>query len=340
MVMREDKPLDDDLNIPTPPPSTKTARKFDFDRDTAKTVVVSLVVALVVFVGMGMFGGGTFVTKKNFASNMAEVAVTIDKAKTDMDKIKTDANTAVSKANSDVATAVQSIPATISNQVSGQINTSIGQLNNQLNTISSKVDTMSKAVDQTATNMDNVNKNIEKLQGQVTSLEQKVQDLEKSLGDYETRIKALETTTTTSSGGQEVDVDGELSVSLQTQFFDYVLHPMSSGQNEVQTPLRLTITNNSPNDVSDIRLSVVFQPQSYSAVNWASGYPKLVGGATTWQSYGYTSLGMYFVNGWGLSVKSGKSVTINLILYTKMATDLTTDYIWEPGVEVEDYQIK
>lgn len=328
----ENKRPDDDLELPTPPLTGRQSSKFNLSNDIKRMAAVSLIVSFVVFMGIGFLGGGAFLTKKDFETNMAGMTATVDAAKADMEKIKTDANAAIAKANSDVATAVQSVPTTVSTQVSAQINTSVGQINNQLTSLNTKVDSMDAIVEQTSTNMYVANKNIEALQALVESQNDIIVDLED-------RVNNLEDGTTSSDSGSEIDVDGDLTATLQTQFFDYVVHPVSVGTSEVQTPIRLKIINNSDKDISDIRVTLVFQPQSYASINWTATYPKMVGGATTWTSYGYVSTGMYFVNGWGISVKAHKETTINLVLYTKVATALTTDYMWEPAVEIDDYEV-
>lgn len=287
---------DDELNIPAPPPVGQPSR-FNLGNDVKKTVAISFVVAIVVFVGMGMFGGGAFVTKSDFEANMSGITASVDQAKADMEKITGDANAAIAKANADIAAAVQSVPATISTQVSNQINTSLGQINNQLNVLSSKLDTMSNAVDQTATNMYNANKAIEELQAQVVTLEEDIQDLQE-------RVDELE-----NAGGGSTSNDAGVTVKVTKM--SSLLIPTSVTKLKGQFKVELANTTNQ--DIDDLILDVYIE----TGVTYDGMVDfTLEGGTTLWEGYGWGGAQSYnFVNSqWGLNLDANKTKTLYLTM--------------------------
>lgn len=233
---------EDDLTVTPPPSPAAQSSRFNLGNDIKKMIAVSLITAIVVFVGFGMFGGGAFVTKKDFAANMEGITATVDKAKSDMEKITNDANAAVAKANADIAAAVQSVPATVSTQVSTQINTFVSQTNSQLSALSSKVSTLEQTVSQMVTSLGNTNSAVEDLQAQVTELEQRIIELE----------------TPPSNGTSSAPFTVESRIISKSMSYD-----AATGNTTISFGVKLVLTNEQSRDLEDIELEVPMEVHAY-----------------------------------------------------------------------------
>jgi len=295
--------------LPEPPmmPEKRSGGSTGFGSpELVKTALVSLAMALLVVIGMSFMGGGTFVTKKDFETNILGLTDIVNQGKAETTALKTQ-----------VTTAIQGIPNTISSQVNSAISNATSNNANQIASLSGQVSALQETL----------NAQTEKISG----LEADMASLQDTVADYEARLSVLEE--------QQSSTDGDSSSSgvtakIETQFFDYVSLPRDT-ITEVIVPLRLKITNNTNVDEEDIQLIVSFEPESWVSLDWAAGYPKLEGSPSLWSMYGNSTYGMVFVNGWGLSLDANTSRTYQLSLFLKVDTALTTDYMWRPVVEVD-----
>lgn len=121
-----------------------------------QTAIVAFVVALLVFLGMGTMGGGSFLTKKDFERNLTGMVVTLEQVKTSVVQMQSTLNTAI-----------QGIPNTVTMQV-----------NNAISQITAKIDS--------------ANTKIAELTITINDLKTKLAVAETKNAGYETRIKALE----------------------------------------------------------------------------------------------------------------------------------------------------
>jgi hypothetical protein len=157
--------------------------------------------------------------------------------------------------------------------------------------------------------------------------------LETDIKAAEDAIKSLEDIVSQIQAGNTGDTTDGLDASIQVQFGQYVVLPHGS-TSEVLVPLRLIIENTTSANLKDIRLTVYFETNSYVVLlDWATGYPVLSGGTTSWV-VPYSNV-FAFQNGWGLNVNANSTVTINLMLGIKLNTALTTDIAFSPVVIVE-----
>ena len=278
-------------------------------------IAVSAVVAFMVFAVMGLMGGGSFLTKKQFEDNLAGMVETLNQAKAE-----------VAVAQSTVDTAIAGLPTT----VTAQVNTAMGAVLTRLTAAE--------------TNMTTFQAQLTAFETSTTTDVAALAALKASLTALQTQVTALTTkvdswTASTPSGSSVVE--GDLLVEIKVQsLYDEVYLPKDTPINtEIPVALKLKLTNNSAKDMEDIMLGLIFEPVSYTSPSWSSGYPVLESPMTTWTKYSDV-YGMVFMNStWGLKVDAGDTKTIYLTLRLSVDTALTVDHLWEPSVDIDDYEL-
>lgn len=95
-----------------------------------KTAIISFIVTIIVIVGMGAMGGGSFVTKSDFSTNLSNIAITIEQSMADLGRLKDTINNAV-----------QGMPSAISSQVTNSITQATNEIKTQLAGVASRLDT-------------------------------------------------------------------------------------------------------------------------------------------------------------------------------------------------------
>lgn len=280
---REAEP-DEELSLE--PPLREKRRglpSMGFGGGSVKTILISLVVTFVVIMGMGYVGGGQFITKKDFTTNLANMITTMDQAKAGL-----------AQAQSSVATAVQAIPTTVSTQVAASVATATTQWTSQLSALSDKV-TASTASSQA--NVTKISELETKLKSDVstltvkdTELAGKITALETKVGGYETRIKALEDKVATLSisgisdnitGATLATTKSGVTVTLSAasmMFSNLYLNPgygltssqlyfLASANTTSQQYFNLTINNTTGKRITNLWLQLglkVVMPDDYS----------------------------------------------------------------------------
>lgn len=224
-----------------------------------QTVIVSLVVAIVVFVGMGMVGFGNFVTKKDFTTNLQGVVTTLDKAKSDITNMQKAVDTAITGISDKVNTQVNTA-------VSGQM----GEVNNRINALSAKIDTAQSQIQTALANstdalsksnslsgsLANINSSLEDILADFNSLKQTVSSFTTNMTALDTRLKVVETKLASGSGG----TGGSSALP-----FTYTVAVINESDNTTTTDnishksslsLKLTLTNTTDKALEDIGMFI------------------------------------------------------------------------------------
>ena len=247
-----------------------------------KTALVSLVVAVLVVVLMGMMGGGSFVTKKDFETNMANMAVSVN-----------DATASVNTALSSVNTAVQGLPTTVSSTVNNALSQQTSDINTAIGTMSASVSTLSTDVAALSTKMDAQNEKITEIQTQMT--------------DYGTRITALETVEEEAvEEATKKDLDAVEVITGYSRTFEYPALQESSGD----ITLYFQVENSSNYDIENVGVELVLHSRGVpisittSLCNVSGGWP------LQWQRV-YVGNGVFVITGTTPTYGSGLEIDAN-----------------------------
>lgn len=203
----------------------------------------------------------------------------------------------------------------------------VASLNSKLANLDTS--TLQTDINQAKTDITAIKTELEKLTTAGTENKTKITELE-------ARITALEAKLTPINPTADA-----ITATIKPQFWDYVSLPANTVSEDAT--LRLTLQNNSGQDLTDVELSIGFIPSVKMVMPWTVGYPTLTGGITQWaiSTFGGTTTSMFiFINGFGLSLKAGETKTINLTLSLSLTTGIAQEIRWEPDVYVEDYEVK
>ncbi len=203
--------LDEELPLPLPVNVSKPRLNMG-GGGLGMTIIVSAVIAFLVFTLIGFSGGGSFLTKKDFEANIAGFTTIIDQAKADVATLK-----------GEVDTAVAGLPAIVTTQVNSSLSavtTRITTLETNLATLQAKVTTLETSGTTDASTILALQASLDTLKTEVASLT--------------TKVNAYTTTTTT--GG--TTIGGDINLSLMAS-------PISPIYSTGIYQYLLSVTNNS-----------------------------------------------------------------------------------------------
>lgn len=200
---KKTKDVDDDFgDVPPAPPPAKRMFKLGMGGDMGKIVLVSCAVVIAILALLSVTGGGGFVTKKDFTTNMVNVNATLEAARTGL-----------AQARTDVANALQGIPATISNEISNRLQNyaTTSQLQSYATTSQLQNYATTSQLQNYATTSE-----VDRLEGRVTDLEvlvgkyeKRIEDLEKKLATTSVSVPSISSFTPTSGiAGTSVSITG------------------------------------------------------------------------------------------------------------------------------------
>lgn len=299
------------------PPSRGKMRNLDIGGGSVKTAAISFVVTFVVLMLMTVAGGVSFVTKQDFAVNMANVATTLEQAKAD-----------VAKAKSEIASAVLGIPGTTQTYANNAVVQSTSQWNSQLSAVSDRVTGLQTEMNKVA----DLTVKVSILETQAADSEARIKALETKVSDYETRIKALEAKLVTPTPPSSV-----ITAKLTKQSDSLVPVSVASGNvTSLAASVKLVLTNPTALDVDDIIITLFVGTEAIPNV---SSVVITSSPALSWVSSGWFSYtDMEFRNGWGLSVLASKSKTIYLTITVQgnALANYTRSYGYGIEAEVSD----
>ncbi len=221
------------------PPLPKRKKFVDIQGNFIPMVAVSLAVALLVVLGIGMFGGGTLATKADLVGNMTNMTASVDAIQTGLVGTK-----------QEVAVALQGIPGSIVTQVSSGVAQATSQWSSQLSSLSDKV-TVLEGKYQTQGN------SITALVSKDTTLEASVAELKATIDAYNSKVGELERDVYTLS--KQVSllqsqyylsnvIINSVAVSYSLANGISQLMPLSisnTGNTNMSVPVKLTLTTSS-----------------------------------------------------------------------------------------------
>ena len=203
--------IDGDLPLP-PPVNVNKPRLSMGGGGLGMTIIVSAVIAFLVFTLIGFSGGGSFLTKKDFEANVAGMVETLNQAKAEVVVLQGTLDTAIAGLPNTVLTQI--------NTVITSVNTKVSTLETNLATLQAKVTTLetSGATDAST----------------ILALQASLDTLKTEVASLTTKVNAYTTTTTT--GG--TTIGGDINLSLMAS-------PISPIYSTGIYQYLLSVTNNS-----------------------------------------------------------------------------------------------
>lgn len=232
-------------------PAGQSSSRASFDMGSmGKMAAVALVVAVVVIMFLGMVGGGSFVTKKDFETNMTNMA------------------TSINEATAAVNNAVENLPNTVSSTVNNamaqqtaSLQTSINQVNGTVADLESSVSALSSKIDQEA-----------------AAREKRDNEIVAVLTEQGVRITALETAEEEEEVTEEeasTDIKDNLEIDMgYSQYFTF-----SENTTVVEQSLYFEVVNESDYDLENVEVELVLHSRGVpialdgSLCDVTSGYP-------------------------------------------------------------------
>jgi nitrate/TMAO reductase-like tetraheme cytochrome c subunit len=271
-----------------------------------KSVAMNAVVAIIVVVVMSMMGVTNWVTKDSFKTNW-------DTIQSAMVKVQTDADASVNSIKQTVV-GVQNTMNTLPSTITSQVNTAITQattaVNSQITSIQSQVNNMASTVksasdkaDGAINTINTLNTKVEAYKTQQATDEATITADKATIVDLTTRVKALETKVVTPTPTSSTGITAKIKSTSNVL--------SASGNTTLIGSFRVTLTNTTAADVSDIILEITSQTDYIGGNHYAT----LSGGGTSWQRQGSDPTYADFINGtWGLNVAANTTVTLYLTL--------------------------
>ena len=175
-----------------------------------QAVVVSVIVTvLLVFVALPMFGGGNFVTKNDFDTNVASVI-------TSMNQITADN----SKKQSEINAAIQNIPGTVTNAIDQKVSSLSSQISNiasQIESNASSVATLNADISSIEIMLDELSAKVTALQGKLDAMDVRLKAVEDDTGGTSTSVDApaiSSFTPTSGSAGTLITITGNQLINV------------------------------------------------------------------------------------------------------------------------------
>ncbi len=303
--------------IPEPPmrdtEEDKGGALSRLNRGLGANILVALVVALLVFAVMGMMGGGSFVTKKDFDVNMANMVITLNQAEADLEK-----------ARSTVNNAIQELPTTISTSVNNLIDQRINQVNQSIDQLSSQVSSMSNQISAISSSPD-YSESISSLQQSVTQISTDLDDLQIYVLDLQDEVDDLSGTPTSTPSGNLILEVKPLSESLIPSF----------DHTQLLAQVKISLTNSTAFDITDVLVSLAFQTEVLP-ITTETSVALVSSPVMSWLTSGWYASMVEYRNGWGLSVLANKTKVIYVTLtITDPSAPFTRAYGYQLDVDVD-----
>lgn len=309
-----------------------------------QTIVIALIVSVIVIVGMGMMGGGVFVTKKDFDVNISNMSATISQMRSDL-----------IEAQDDLSTAISNIPGTVNDRVDKALDDIQDDINNLSNKINN-LDNLSNQVTSLQSNSQTYENRINEINSSLTSIKTSIASLEELSGDIDDindyigtiedniidlvayideltdMVLALEEEI--NSGGGGGSASGEVLVSVK-QWGEIIIP--SSADKDISAPIKIKIENGTSEDISDVVMTFVVTCETYVALGITNA--SLSGANWVWINEGMAQQYIVFQNTWGgISVGAGESKTILATLFFHVVNPSTQTIYCTTEIMLEDYE--
>ena len=270
-MVQEHKPVDEVIEETSPPKATrqeviedepgwqppmrqeKPASRMSFGNSggIGKMALVSLVVAILVMLLLGMMGGGTFVTKKDFETNMANMAVSVNEA------------------TASVNAAVQGLPNTVSSTVNNAISQQTASLNDSINKMNGTVANLQSSVSQVSNDVAAVSTKIDE---EAAARKTKDDQIVELITGIDKRVDALETV-------KEEEAEAVLEPTKDDITLEAESYDLSISSTDANTTIGLYCRNKSDAMIKITKISLLVYPSNISSdsplklVNYSSTVP-------------------------------------------------------------------
>ncbi|MCJ7655157.1 MAG: hypothetical protein MUO97_07680 [Dehalococcoidia bacterium] len=278
-----------------------------------KTAIVSALVTLVVIVGMGMMGGGTFVTKADFTKNITGMNTAVQTAVAE-----------VSQKQAEINTVIQGIPAQVNNAVASVL----GGINNQLSSISSSVSGLASTVDSLSSTVGTLDTQLKATNAEIVTQAALI----KALQDKVTALEAKFTPTP----GATSPITVESRIVGKNYAPIYAADGVTITGTTITFGVKLVLTNKEARDLEDIELEVPIEIETDGNItSWTEA-------TTNWNLSDKSIEGTYaeaFLEGNSITLDSSdtKKITVSMtVVAAGNISDISVD-INDDDIEVVDW---
>ena len=339
-------------------PETGARRKGKGVSSSLKqNLLVSGIVAIVIILGLGAIGGGSFVTKKDFETNLANLNATLEAAVTEMNEGQSEIEAQIANfpnvVNEEVAigfgglresfleaeaSVVESTKAINENtarieELPAKIESRIVQAEAEAQ---AAVDRLTDKYNNSIAGSDKLAADIEELTAWFVQKESELAATNESLDRMEADLDGKPSGYV---GDDSDDVDSESPITIKISNSGGML--VASSDTVLSAPIKLTLTKVAGLAVEDI--VIILELQTEGVPNFES--VKLEGGGTTWRASGWqSSSGRFYTaefmnTGWGLDMSA--SDTKKNIYSTLVITGsgyLEKEYLFDMEATVDDWE--
>ncbi len=310
---------DEEDDLPMRQPSNKYPTGFG--SSTLKNVLLNVAVTLAIIMAMGFFGGGTFVTKKDFTTNMTNISSTITQMTSDIAAKQNEVNTTLATIPDKINKAVADAIGNANSQTSQQISNLSNQVNNFNSSIQNNTDKVNSLSSKVDTNNTNFNQQVSDLTTKlasatqmIDSLNNKMSDMQDTMNDYDDRISKIE--------DNQIVIPTSTPDSITASVKTISNSLVASSNTSMTGSIRVELTNTTNQKINDVVLDVMIQTDIIAGYSSSS----LSGASTIWQGQGIPWNMMDFMNTqWGLNLNAGETKVIYLT-YTVTGTGFLPQY--------------
>lgn len=261
-------------------------------------IVTVVVVVLLVFIGLPLFGGGSFVTKKDFETNLANVSASINQVTAD-----------VGGRQGELNAAIQGIPATVNNAVNQAVGQQLTDLSSAVSSLSSRMETIDNSIQGNSQELADLGNTVATYSSTIESLKEDLEDMEERIEALESGVADTDSTTSTRHG---------VTATIRTISNTLI----ASSNTTMSGSIRVEISNTTTAIVKDIVLEVSILTDIIQGYTHSS----LAGGGTIWQGQGIPWNMMSFMNTqWGLNLAANETKVLYLT-YTVTGTNFMPQY--------------
>lgn len=246
------------------------APRFNMQGGVVMNIVISAIVALVIIVGMGMVGGGSFVTKSDFEYNLSNMSTSINQMEADALIAQEEMSTAVSNIPSTIDTRVNDV---VSQSISA-INSDISTLKGQITSLQSQTQTESNRIGEILSNLNSIENNIETIRNSVEvlkenrneyardidALENKIDGYSDDLAELSVAITALEELIVADGdGGGDGVITGDVIAVISGGYFTdqaYMVFPEIPHEESASSQFNIKLINNTGKTITNIKLAI------------------------------------------------------------------------------------
>lgn len=242
-------------------------------------------VVVIVYALMPMFGGGSYVTKQDFESNISNISVTLNEAIGNLNAKTTELDDAINN-----------LPNTVKSEVTSALATQLATVNQQVADVVSDVSQYDSIIESLKSNSTTALQQNAELREDINALITELDEVITLVASLEAEVAVLVEEETTSPSNVPV-------TAVIRQQTNYLM--VNETDNVSYGVMRMTIENTSDKELTDIVIGLYFNCTTIPTTG------TVIGGMLPWIPTQYSAL-YYRSGGWGYSIQANSKLVFEV----------------------------